>query len=72
MRLVDFLFAMVALGLIMAVLGYPFKLTIALVPFAIVILFVFGLGFSLLMSVMTVYFRDTAYLLGVFFSSCIS
>ena len=66
LRLIDFMFALVALGLLMAILGYPFRPTIALVPFAIVILFAFSLGISLLMSVLTVYFRDTQYLLGVF------
>jgi len=66
LRLVDFFFSLVALGIIMAVLGFAFKITIVLIPLALAILFVFTLGLSVLLSVCTVYFRDINYLIGVF------
>ena len=66
LRLNEFVFALLALGLIMAILRYPFNYTIVLVPFAIVIAFLFGLGISLILSVVTIYFRDMQYLLSVF------
>jgi ABC-2 type transport system permease protein/lipopolysaccharide transport system permease protein len=66
LRLVDFFFSLVALGIIMAILGFAFKATIALLPVAIVILVVFVLGLSVILSVLTVYFRDIQYLVGVF------
>ena len=66
LQIIDFGFALVALGVIMAVLGYPFRATVLLVPMAICILFFMGLGLSLIVSVATVYFRDVQYLLGVF------
>ena len=66
LQLVDFIFGLVALGILMAILGFPFKATIFLVPLAVIILFFFTLGLSLMLAVANVYFRDVQYLLGVF------
>lgn len=65
MRAIDFLFSLGALSLIGAVVGFTYHSSIALLPLAIVVLFVFTLGLSLLVAVMTVYFRDIEYLLTV-------
>lgn len=66
MREVDFLFSLVALGILLFAFGLPFKPTLAFLPFAIVIFTIFTLGLSCLVALATVYFRDVQYLLGVF------
>jgi ABC-type polysaccharide/polyol phosphate export permease len=66
-RAIDFMFSIVALTLIAAILGYRLPPTMAALPAAIGIFVVFTLGISILMSVATVFFRDTTHLQGVFF-----
>jgi ABC-type polysaccharide/polyol phosphate export permease len=66
LRLIDFLFSLAALSLIGIVVGFSFKLTLALVPFAILILAIFSLGLGMALAVANVYFRDVQYLLTVF------
>lgn len=66
LRAIDFLFSLVALTVIGLVIGASFKVTFLLLPFAIVLLFSFTLGFALLVSVGTVFFRDIQYFLTVF------
>ncbi len=65
-RAVDFAFSFLALAILAAVFGYQFSWVIVALPLATLILFAFSLGVSLLVSVMTVYFRDVQYLMGVF------
>lgn len=65
-RMVDFLFSLVALSLVGLIMGFKFTAAIAALPAAIALLFVFTLGFSLFVAVVTVYFRDFQYLLNVF------
>lgn len=65
LRLVDFLFSLIALSLIGVVLGFTFRLSVLLLPLAILILSVFSLGLGVLFAVLTVYFRDVQYLLSV-------
>ena len=55
-----------ALAILAVVFGFHFSWVIVLLPFAILLLFAFSLGVSLLASVMTIYFRDVQYLMGVF------
>lgn len=63
---VDFAFSFVALAILAVVFGFHFSWVVLMLPFAIVLLFCFTLGISLLASVMTIYFRDVQYLMGVF------
>jgi ABC-type polysaccharide/polyol phosphate export permease len=66
LRGIDFLFSFVALIIIGAILGFAFRSTIIYLPFAIVILFIFTIGFSIIAAIAQVFFRDVAYLLTVF------
>jgi ABC-type polysaccharide/polyol phosphate export permease len=68
LRAVDFLFSLAALSVIGAFIGFSLKLSLLLVPVAILILFAFTLGLAILFAVLTVYFRDVQYLLSVFLS----
>ncbi|MBI4403298.1 MAG: ABC transporter permease, partial [Deltaproteobacteria bacterium] len=51
--------------LIGLVLDFPFRWTITLIPVAMIPLFIFCLGCSILVGIATVYFRDMQYLLSV-------
>jgi len=66
LRLIDFLMALVALMLIMVAFGFRFHLPILILPLAILNFSLFTLGVGTLFAVMTVYFRDMQYLVGVF------
>lgn len=65
LRSIDFIFGMVALGLVGLVAGYSPHATFLLVPVAMALLFTFTLGISLMVAVMAVYFRDVQYILNV-------
>ena len=60
------MFSLLALTLIGWILGFAVTWTMALVPFAMALLFVFTLGLGIIVSVLTVYFRDVEYLLNLF------
>lgn len=64
-RMVDFLFSLVALSILAWVMGYSLRPTMVLLPPAIVLLFFFVLGLSVVAGVLTVYFRDMQYLITV-------
>ena len=66
LRAIDFLFSLLALSLIGLVAGFSFKVTTVLLVPAILLLFIFTLGLSVVVAVADVYFRDVEYLLGVF------
>jgi ABC-2 type transport system permease protein len=66
LRALDFLLSFFALTLIGLFLHMPFHATVLLVPLATVLLFIFTFGFSMMVSVATVYFRDVIYLSTVF------
>ena len=66
LRLIDFVFSLVALTLLGLALGFPLQPTLLLVPIAVCLLVLFTLGSGVIASVLTVYFRDVEYLLGVF------
>ena len=65
LRMVDFLFALTALILLGALMGFPIHDTYFFLPLAILPLFIFTAGIGVIVSVLTVYFRDVEYLLGV-------
>ncbi len=63
---VDFLFALGALAILALILGYHFLGNALLgLPLALALLFFFTWGCGMAFSVLTVYFRDTPYLLSV-------
>lgn len=66
LRAIDFIFSLVALTFIGVLCGFVFKPTVLLLPAALFLIFIFTLGWGLILAVTTVYFRDIQYLLGVF------
>ena len=66
LKAIDFVFSLVALSVIGAVLGFHFHATVIYLPAAILIFFTFTLGMAISLSILTVFFRDIQYLLNVF------
>lgn len=66
MRAIEFVFAILALSIIGVFIGLHVKLTLLYLPIVVIPLFIFTLGLSILVSVVTIYFRDIEYLLTVF------
>ncbi len=64
-RLVDFLFSLLALSMLGWVLGYSLRPTMIWLPPAVLLLFFFVLGLSVVAAVLTAYFRDVQYLIQV-------
>lgn len=64
--LVNFVFALVALLIVMLVTGAPFHSSILLIVVPIFYLLLFTTGLSLILSALTVFFRDIAHLYSVF------
>ena len=64
--LVNLFFSLLAFMLVFFVIGAPFRPTMLLVIIPIVYTFIFSLGVGILLSSMTVFFRDLTYLYGVF------
>lgn len=60
--LVNFLLSLISLLLVMVFTGNPFHWTILFAPIAILYTFIFSLGIGLLLSAVTVFFRDVMYL----------
>ena len=63
--LVNLLFSLIALLLVMIILRVPFLPTLLLLPIPIAYAFLFSVGLGLLLSAVTVYFRDIAYFYSV-------
>ena len=59
--LVNLMFSLIAMFLVMIILRVPFLPTLLLLPIPIAYAFIFSLGLGLLLSAVTVYFRDIAY-----------
>jgi len=59
-------FAFTAFLIVLIVTGAPFHWTILLVPIPIMYLLMFSIGIGLLLSAMSVFFRDLNYIYGVF------
>ncbi len=64
--LVNLIFSLIAMFLVMVILRVPFLPTLLLLPIPIAYAFLFSLGLGLLLSAVTVYFRDIAYFYSVF------
>lgn len=63
--LVNLVFSLIAMFLVMIILKVPFLPTLLLLPIPIAYAFLFSLGLGLLLSAVTVYFRDIAYFYSV-------
>ena len=63
--LVNLMFSLIAMFLVLIILRVPFLPTLLLLPIPIAYAFIFSLGLGLLLSAVTVYFRDIAYFYSV-------
>lgn len=66
---VNMLFSLIAVFLVMAFSGVGFHLTMFLMPVPILYALIFSIGMSLLLSALTVFFRDIIHLYGVFLTA---
>ncbi len=66
--LINYLLALIPLALVMLALRHPFTLNLLALPLAILILGMFTLGFSLLISTVAVFFVDFVYIFNVLLS----
>jgi len=64
--LVNLVFTFLAFLLVFIITGAQFHWTMLMVPIPIIYTFVFSLGVAMLLSSMTVFFRDLLYLYGIF------
>ena len=64
--LVNLGFSLVAMFIVMIVTRAPFHVTLLLIPIPIFYTFLFATGLGILLSALTVYFRDIAHFYGVF------
>ena len=60
--LVNMGFSLIAVLVVVAVTGSPFYWSMLLIPIPMIFIFVFALGFAMLMSSLTVFFRDLTHL----------
>ncbi|MCJ7691573.1 MAG: ABC transporter permease [Clostridiaceae bacterium] len=64
-NLMNFLFEIIALFIVLAVLGYKFYMYLYLLPLVIFIQFFLATGFTLLVSSLNVFFRDIQHLVSI-------
>ena len=64
--LVNLGFSLIAMFIVMIITGAPFHVTLLLIPIPIFYTFLFSTGVGILLSALTVYFRDIAHFYGVF------
>lgn len=62
---INFLFSMVAVAIMYAVFGYPLHLTALFFPVPVFYTLVFSIGLSLILSALSVFFRDIVHLYSV-------
>ena len=62
---VNYLFSLVAIALVMLVEQVPLGLTALLLPFGLLTLLLFSIGLSMLLSALSVFFRDVMHLWSV-------
>lgn len=62
---IDSLLSFVALFILMLIMGAPFSPALIFIPIAYFLLFFFVLGLALIVSIVTVFFRDLQYVLGI-------
>lgn len=66
---VNFAFSLVSLYILAVIIGFPVNWRVVLLPFAIIITYIFILGLVLIFGTATVYFRDLSQILSVIFSA---
>ena len=59
-------FSLIAMFIVMIITGAPFHITLLLIPIPIFYTFLFALGLGIMLSALTVFFRDIAHFYGVF------
>lgn len=64
--LVNLGFSLIAMFIVMVITGAPFHITLLLIPIPIFYVFLFATGLGILLSALTVYFRDIAHFYSVF------
>ena len=64
--LVNLGFSLIAMFIVMVITKAPFHITLLLIPIPIFYTFLFATGLGILLSALTVYFRDIAHFYGVF------
>lgn len=64
--LVNLGFSLIAMFIVMIVTGAPFHVTLLLIPIPIFYTFLFSTGLGIMLSALTVYFRDIAHFYSVF------
>ena len=64
--LVNLGFSLIAMFIVMLITKAPFHITLLLIPIPIFYCFLFSTGLGILLSALTVYFRDIAHFYGVF------
>ena len=64
--LVNLGFSLIAMFIVMVLTGTPFRITLLLIPIPIFYTFLFATGLGILLSALTVYFRDIAHFYSVF------
>lgn len=64
--MVNLVFSLIAMFMVMLILKVPFLSTLLLLPIPVFYAFLFSVGLGLLLSAVTVYFRDIAYFYSVF------
>lgn len=57
-EIINFFFSLISIYIIFLVIGAKISWVMILIPFAMLIIFIFGLGIALIFSVIQVYFRD--------------
>lgn len=63
--LINFLFSLIAMILVMAILRFPVKWTIILFPIPVMFTLIFAIGLGLILASLNVFFRDIGHLYGV-------
>lgn len=66
---VNFLFSIISLYILSMALGNSIKITILLLPFVILITFIFNLGWAMFLGTITAYFRDLSQIMMVLFQA---
>ena len=66
---VNFILSVISLYLIGLMVGFPIKITVLYLPLVILITLLFNLGWVLIVSVTTIYFRDMTHLISVIFQA---
>ena len=65
----NFVFSLISLYILALILGTQIQWTIVFLPFAILLTFIFNLGWAMMFSVATVYFRDLNQIMQVVFQA---